>query len=101
MKRGNAIHRAYAERLQAERLSQHATGGCAWCPDFRPVGTVEETRAASLKHRKKHHPETLELAKPKQRRRLQPMTTLVSNKTLDENVANARTQGASTWAGTE
>jgi hypothetical protein len=94
--RGSDIHAAYAARVTAERLAQPAVGGCIWCPDFRPEGTLKETSAASLAHREKHHPD----ARPKaRRRRSRPMQTLVTNKSLDENIANARTQGASGWAG--
>ena len=96
MKRGRDIHHAYAERLEAERLQQHNVGRCAWCPDIVFEGTVAETRAELLAHRLEHHPE----AKPrKHTKRIVPMRTLLSGKTLDDNIANAREQGAATWEG--
>jgi len=96
VKRGRDIHHAYAERLEAERLSQHNVGRCAWCPDIRFEGTVAETRELLLAHRLEHHPE----AKPrKHKKHIVPMRTLMSGKTLDDNIANAREQGAATWDG--
>lgn len=96
MKRGRDIHQEYAERILAERLSQHNIGRCAWCPSFVVEGTLEHTRAQLLAHRLEHHPE----AKPrKHTRRIVPMVTLAGGKTLDENIANARGQGAATWEG--
>lgn len=96
MKRGRDIHQAYHDRILAERLEQPNVGRCAWCPDFVVEGTLAETRAALLTHRLKHHPE----AKPrKHARRIVPMVTLAGGKTLDENIANARGQGAATWDG--
>lgn len=91
-RRGSAIHQAYAERLTAERLQQHAVGGCVWCPTFRVEGTLAETRAATLEHRQAHHPEALST---RLKKRARPFQTTVSHKSLDENIANARTQGAS------
>lgn len=81
--------------MTAERLLQPAVGGCAWCPNERWEGTLEETRAAALAHRLEHHPE----AKPS--RRVSRAGTLphVSEKPLQENIANARAQGAASWDG--
>lgn len=96
MRRGRDIHHAYAERLTQERLQQPNIGRCAWCPDLRVEGTLEETRDALRAHRLEHHPE----AKPqKHKQRVRPMRTLVTKKSIDENIANAREQGAATWEG--
>jgi hypothetical protein len=96
VKRGSDIHEAYRQRILADRMAQHNTGGCIWCPDFKPQGTLAETSAACLAHRLEHHPHV----KPrKHERRIVPMVTLAGGKTLDENIANAREQGAATWDG--
>ena len=96
MKRGSDIHQAYADRILAERLAQPNVGRCAWCPSFVVEGTLAETRDALLAHRLEHHPHV----KPrKHERRIVPMVTLAGGKTLDENIANAREQGAATWDG--
>lgn len=96
MRRGSEIHAAYAERILAERLEQPNTGRCAWCPSFVVEGTLAKTRDALLAHRLEHHPDV----KPrKHQRRIVPMVTLAGGKTLDQNIANARGQGAATWDG--
>jgi len=96
VRRGSVILQAYADRIEAERLAQNNVGRCAWCPDVVFEGTVEHTRAELLAHRLKHHPE----AKPrKHTKRIVPMRTLLSGKTLDDNIANARVEGAATWDG--
>jgi len=96
MRRGSDIHAAYAERILAERLEQHNVGRCAWCPSFVVEGTLAETREALLAHRLEHHPD---IQPRKHVRRIVPMVTLAGGKTLDENIANAREQGAATWDG--
>jgi hypothetical protein len=58
---------------------------------------LAETSAASLAHRLEHHPEAVQTRKHK--RRTVPMVTLAGGKSLDENIANAREQGAATWDG--
>ena len=96
MRRGSEIHAAYAERILQERLEQHNVGRCAWCPTFVVEGTLEHTRAELLAHRLEHHPDV----KPrKHQRRIVPMVTLAGGKTIEENIANAREQGAATWDG--
>ena len=96
MKRGRDIHQAYEERILSERLSQHNTTRCQWCPDIVFEGTVAETRDLYAAHRLEHHPE----AKPrKHKKHIVPMRTLLSGKTLDDNIANARVEGAATWDG--
>lgn len=96
MKRGRDISLAYTERITQERLAQPNVGRCAWCPELRVEGTLEETRAALLQHRLEHHPE----AKPsKHKHRIRPMSTMVTRKSIRENIAAAREQGAATWEG--
>lgn len=99
MSRGSEIHAAYAERILQERLEQHNVGRCAWCPSFVVEGTLAETRDALLAHRLEHHPEIQPGNVRKHKKRIVPMVTLAGGKTLDENIANAREQGAATWDG--
>lgn len=99
MSRGNVIHQAYAERLEAERLAVHTVGRCAWCPSFVVEGTLAETRDLLLAHRLEHHPEIQPGNLRKHKKRIVPMVTLAGGKTLDENIAAAREQGAATWDG--
>jgi len=96
MRRGSEIHAAYAERILQERLEQHNVGRCAWCPSFVVEGTLAETREALRQHRARIHPD---IQPRKHVRRIVPMVTLAGGKTLDENIANAREQGAATWDG--
>ncbi len=80
----------YAARIRAQRLAeQHVTGRCHLCPDWHTVGTLAETTAAHKAHRLKHHPHLRE-RKHKQHR----IRSFVSGKTLDQNIANARLDGA-------
>lgn len=99
MRRGSEIHAAYAERILQERLEQHNVGRCAWCPSFVVEGTLAHTRAELLAHRLEHHPEIQPGNVRKHKKRIVPMVTLAGGKTLDENIANAREQGAATWDG--
>lgn len=96
MRRGRDISVAYTERIQAERLAQPNVGRCAWCPDLMVEGTLAETRAVLLQHRLEHHPE----AKPsKHKHRIRPMSTMVTKKSIGENIAAVREQGGATWEG--
>lgn len=96
MKRGRDIHAEYAARLEQERLAQPTVGRCQWCPTFIVEGPLEHTRQALLEHRLAEHPQARER---KHKRRRKPMIALVTTKTLDENIAAARQQGAATWEG--
>jgi hypothetical protein len=84
----------YAARIEAERLAQPATGGCLWCPDFRPTGTLEQTRQACADHRAEHHPDA---KSTRRKQRVMPMHH--GSRPVGENIANARAQGAATWDG--
>ena len=96
MRRGSVILQAYADRIEAERLAQHNVGRCAWCPDIVFEGTLAETRELLLAHRLEHHPDK---QPRKHKKHIVPMRTVLSGKTLDDNIANAREQGAATWEG--
>lgn len=95
MKRGNAILAAADARYLAEREAVIVTCRCGFCPWFLN-GTVAETRLAYLTHRTAEHPDVQPKARRKRRRHYGQITT---GKNLDDNIANARKTGASTWAG--
>lgn len=77
-------------RIVAEREAEHVTCRCAWC-DWTHTGTLLDARAAHAEHRADAHPErTVKRRKTRHRR----SHTLVAGKTLDENIAGARAQGA-------
>ena len=82
--------KAHLERLRQQRLAEQiVTGKCHLCPGWTTTGTLAETTAAHREHRQQHHPELRE-RKHKQHR----IRSFVSAKTLDENIANARANGA-------
>ncbi len=93
MKRGKVIQENYQARLVEERLAQPAVGRCLHC-DWTASGMLAETRAAHQKHREHEHPDAVSTRKPMHRRRIK-----VGTKPLEENIANARTEGAATWDG--
>lgn len=100
--RGTVFIQGWEQRIVEEREAVVTTVACKWCEEQKKTkpwgmtGTVAETRAAYLEHRTAEHPEV----KPKPRRkRMRPFGQLSNRRTLDENIANARGQGASTWAG--
>ena len=78
---------------EAERLNQTTTTmcDCGWGPI---VGTVYQTRAAFRQHQQEAHPER----KSTRKTRTKPGFSM-SRKTLEENMANSRTTGATTWEG--
>ena len=93
-KRGNDILRSYAERIRAEKDTEVISSRCGHC-DWITLGPLGEAREAFALHLSLEHPEI----RPRKHRQ-RGITTLpkVSKKSLDENVAAARAQGASTWA---
>lgn len=95
MRRGSEILAAYQQRVQDEKLAQHVMSSCALC-DWETEGTLLETSTKHAQHRAKKHPELV----PK--RRAKHVTTLrtpMNGKTLDQNIDNARAEGAATWDG--
>ena len=93
--RGTAFLKDWEQRLLDEREAGIVTARCAWC-GWELHGTVADTRAAYLEHRTAEHPE---VKPPARRKRQRPFGQLSNRRSLDENIANARGQGASTWAG--
>lgn len=56
--------------FRAWALSQPTTGGCLFCPDFRPQGTGNEVAAANADHLESVHPELV--GKKRRKRRSSP-----------------------------
>jgi len=97
MRRGNVIIEAWEQRILDERDAVTVTTRCAWCGWTR-TGTLRVVRAAHSEHRATKHPD---IPVPARRKRLRPFRQFQSEKNLDDNIANARAQGASGWAGPE
>lgn len=95
MKRGTAVLKEYSARLAEERLDQHVTQRCQWCPEWETTGTLRETRQRFAEHRAKKHPE----ARQSRRVNRYGSVPMVTKKTIDENIRNARAQGGATWDG--
>lgn len=89
------VGRAYLAEWEAARLAereaQPITMTCLWC-DWTLAGTLKAARDAHRAHRAAQHPErTVKRRKTRHR----PSPTLVAGgKTLDDNIAGARAQGA-------
>ncbi len=95
MPRGTDILQAAADRYRDERLQQHVTQRCTFCT-WQLDGLLLETKPAYDAHRQEHHPEIKIVARRQKRATRMPKIT---DKSLDENIATARAQGASGWAG--
>ena len=91
--RGTAYLKEWEQRVIAEREAIVVTARCAFC-DWNLDGTVGETRDAYQAHRTSSHPE---VRPPARRRRHRPYGQLQGMKSLDENIAAAREQGAAGW----
>lgn len=89
-----SVGRKYLDELHArqvaEREAEHVTARCAWC-DWTHADTLKAARDAHAAHRTAIHPERV-VKRRKTRHRPSPI--LVAGKTLDDNIAEARRQGA-------
>jgi hypothetical protein len=94
-KRGNDILQTYADRMRAEKNLQPVTTRCSHCA-WTLEGLLGDSHQAFALHLSSEHPDV----KPPRHRTKRATLTRVSPKTLDENVAAARSQGASRWAET-
>lgn len=93
--RGRPTLEAWEQRLLDQRESVQVTARCAWC-EWEMHGTVRDTRAEYAEHRELAHPDV----KVKARRpRHRPYRVMQSETNLEDNIANARAQGAAGWAG--
>ena len=97
MNRGRVVLEAWEERVLAEREAVVVTHRCCWCK-WKRHGTVAETRALYLEHRADKHPDRVPVVRKKRHR---PYRQFSSAHSLDDNIANARSQGAAGWAGPE
>lgn len=95
MSRGSAYLKEWEQRLLDDRNASRVLAKCAFC-NWYLEGSVAETRAAYSLHRLESHPEIQ--PKPRHKRHRLSFT---SAKNLDDNIANARKQGAAGWAGSE
>ena len=86
---------AWEQRILDQREAVHVTARCALCP-WEQEGTVKDTREQFAAHRRSQHPE---LQPPPRRKRHRPYRQMASETSLDDNIANARAQGAAGWAG--
>jgi hypothetical protein len=79
----------------ARQMDVQTTATCSWCGESRTgwLATVSEWFTA---HRKQEHPEVKVSTK---RKRHRVFGQLSGGRGLDENIQNARTTGAATWAG--
>lgn len=68
---------------------------CAFCDDFRAVGPPEIVLETQRKHVQKHHPDAPKTRRKAHRHRAPRLAT---DKTVAENIANARKEGGATWA---
>lgn len=96
MKRGRDILDIHDAWNAAMRLNQDVTVRCGLCDQFLETGTLYMVRRNHQAHRAKHHPEIRERKHKQKGRRGQ---VSLSNKTVGENIAGARAQGAATWDG--
>lgn len=95
MARGTDILQKAADRYRDERLQQPVVQRCSHC-EWTITGILLETGPAFRAHLGEHHPDiTIIARRPRRTTRLPKVT----EKTLDDNIANARAQGASIWAG--
>ena len=99
MPRGNPILEAWQQRFVEEREAVVVTTKCDLCNDWSTHGPMKRGRELYFAHRAKKHPEAGPL--PVRRKRHGPYRQFSSAHSLDDNIANARSQGAAGWAGPE
>lgn len=93
--RGTVFLAQWEKDKLAEREQTIATTSCARC-DWTWEGPMGEGRDRFKAHRLESHPE---IQPPVRRRRKRLFGQISQKNSLDHNIANARAQGASTWAG--
>lgn len=87
---GREIELAYQQRLDAERMEQHLSVECNLCGAWSFTGTLREYLAARNDHWASEHPHLL---KRKTKTKRVAFGVVVTEKTLDENIAGVRGQG--------
>ena len=95
--RGTAFLKDWEAKALADREQVIVTARCLHC-HWNQTGTVQATREAHAAHRTTEHPE---IKPPARRKRLRPYGQLSGFKSLDDNIAQARQQGAAGWAAPE
>lgn len=91
--RGRPTVEAWEQARVTELEAFQVTARCAFC-SWSLQGDVRAAREAHEAHRTAEHPEI----QPKPRRK-RFKHQFSSHRNLDDNIANAREQGAATWAG--
>lgn len=95
MKRGRVITEAWEQARLDEREAVIVTQRCLWC-QWEQSGALKTVRDAHQQHRTKDHADR---PVPARRKRYRPFRQFNSNTNVDDNIANARKQGAAGWAG--
>jgi hypothetical protein len=97
MPRGTAHLKEWEQNLISERLDVVYTPRCrcGWALDEMPL---RDGRPLAEAHQREQHPEWVGRVR---KRRTRPFGQINGSAPLEENIANARRQGASTWVGEE
>jgi len=88
---GRAFMQEWEQARLAEREAQTVTAKCAWC-DWTHTDTLKAARDAHAAHRTAIHPERK--IKPRKTRHKRTTTIVAGGRSIDDNIAEARRQGA-------
>lgn len=91
--RGRVVLEAWEQARLEEREQVELAQSCLWC-DWTMSGQLRDVRAAFQEHRADAHADR---PLPKRTKRHRPFRQFNSNTNVDDNIANARAQGAATW----
>ena len=97
-RRGNEILANYQQRIRDEKDAQIVEAGCAWCGKTGGMMTLAAQREWRDAHIDQHHPERKVTHRFGGRRSSHRM---LGKRTIEENIENARAQGASVWVNQE
>jgi hypothetical protein len=95
MPRGSAILEAAATRIEQERNRAVISHACCWC-NWTMTATLGECRVAHRAHVASEHPE-ITMPEPQRRKRRANAPRTLGTRTVGENIALARAQGAASW----
>lgn len=93
MKRGSVFAKEFEEKRLNELNKVHNVTKCAVCGKTWQ-GKLERTRELFRKHRDRHHPHMTQRTDHKRRGHGQ---MVISDKTLNENIAAVREDGGHRW----
>lgn len=97
-RRGNEILANYQQRIRDEKDAQTVTAACAWCGQQGGQMTLAAQRDWRDAHILEHHSDRK--VKPRFGGR-RSSHRMLGKQTIEDNIANARAQGASTWVNNE